>query len=178
MSYGAYTLQTAQEAAGLVNLYADGSPDAGAVLDLLHLYALEPADVGTAQFADLAMRLRGVFTATARAEQLQRLNALLEEFRPSPRLVEHDGQDPHFHYETIEEPATGATVQHVGASLTMALAGVLVEMGADRFGGCAAPGCDQVFIDTSRSGRRRFCGKTCASRVHVAAHRAHQAAAG
>jgi predicted RNA-binding Zn ribbon-like protein len=41
-----------------------------------------------------------------------------------------------------------------------------------RIRGCAAPGCTGVFVDTSRSGTRRWCAMaTCGNRTKVRAHR-------
>jgi hypothetical protein len=55
----------------------------------------------------------------------------------------------------------------------MALAEVLRDEGAARLRGCAAPGCDGVFVDLSRNRSRRYCDTgNCGNRVHVAAYRA------
>ncbi|MGC9538934.1 CGNR zinc finger domain-containing protein [Streptomyces sp. UG1] len=40
-----------------------------------------------------------------------------------------------------------------------------------RLGRCSAPGCRTVFVDVSRNGRRAYCSRLCATRVHVSAHR-------
>ena len=50
---------------------------------------------------------------------------------------------------------------------------MLRDEGAARLRGCAAPGCDGVFVDLSRNRSRRYCDTgNCGNRVHVAAYRA------
>ncbi|MEJ3653557.1 CGNR zinc finger domain-containing protein [Actinomycetes bacterium KLBMP 9759] len=44
----------------------------------------------------------------------------------------------------------------------------------NRIGACARDGCDTVFVDTSRNGRRRFCTVRCANRAHIADNRMRQ----
>jgi predicted RNA-binding Zn ribbon-like protein len=45
---------------------------------------------------------------------------------------------------------------------------------ADRVRECAAPDCAFLFVDTSRSGARRWCAATrCGNREHVRKHRSH-----
>jgi len=59
-----------------------------------------------------------------------------------------------------------------------ALLATLRALGPDRFRHCAAPTCAGMFVDTSRSGRRRYCvPEVCGNRVNVAAHRARRRAA-
>lgn len=55
--------------------------------------------------------------------------------------------------------------------------GVVETLGARRFRTCGAPTCQGAFIDTTRSGRRRYCiPGLCGNRINVANHRARQAA--
>lgn len=138
--------------------------------DLLHLYALVEDPVDVAGFVALADRLRAVFEAPSASAVVARLNTLLASYEPRPAITEHDGQAPHFHYV----PDDGPDVQRVGASLAMALANVVVDHGPGRLGRCAAAGCANVFVDRTRNHSQRFCSKTCATRVHVAAHRARR----
>jgi hypothetical protein len=169
MATKAYTLATVEEAVGLANLFVDGREVTRAELrDLLHLYVLDEKDLDVELFGGLAARIRAVLALRDKDARVVAINELLETFQPSPRIVSHDGQAPHFHYVTSEGPA----VAHVGASFAMALSYILVDHDADRLGACAAPACSRLFFDQSRSRRQRFCSKTCATRVHVAAHRA------
>jgi predicted RNA-binding Zn ribbon-like protein len=56
----------------------------------------------------------------------------------------------------------------------MGLSQVVVQHGWQRLGVCAAEGCDDVYVDTSRNASRRYCSNTCASRSTVAAYRARR----
>ena len=170
MSLGTFSAWAVDKSVALVNLLIDHGETAtrGQVHTLVAGYGVDEADVDVAGFLDLARRLHHSFQATDQTTRITRLNALLERFQPSPRIVEHDAQDPHFHYVTADGPA----VDHVGASMVMALADAVVDQGADRFGWCEAPACERLFFDRSRSRTQRFCSRGCATRVHVAAHRA------
>jgi predicted RNA-binding Zn ribbon-like protein len=63
-------------------------------------------------------------------------------------------------------------VTRVRAVTAGGLAMVLTEAGPQRLGRCAAPGCRIVYVDVSRNGRRSYCSRLCATRVHVTTHRA------
>jgi predicted RNA-binding Zn ribbon-like protein len=65
------------------------------------------------------------------------------------------------------------------ALLTAAgLLAVMRILGPGRFRGCSLPGCNGMFVDTSRGGRRRYCEpEVCGSRAHAASYRARQRAA-
>ena len=52
----------------------------------------------------------------------------------------------------------------------------LCEYGSNRFGVCADERCGNVYLDTSSNCCRRFCSERCATRSHVAAHRARNRA--
>lgn len=168
MDYDTFTGQTVSEAVALANLFAVGSPDPADVRDVLHLYGLRDGPVDLAGFGDLADRVRAVFEADGESQRVELLNVLLASYEPTPLIADHDGQGPHFHFV----PDDRADVPRVGASLTMALAHVVVDYGGDRLGRCTAPGCPNVFVDTTRNRNQRYCSKTCATRVHVAEHRA------
>ncbi len=168
MDYGTFTAQTVGEAVDLVNLFTDGEVTEPDVREVLHLYDLHDAPLDLEAFGALAADVRAVFAADGTSQRTVQLNRLLTAFEPAPFLAEHDGQEPHFHFA----PDDGSDARRVGASLTMALAHVVVDHGGDRLGTCAAPRCERVFVDQTRNGNQRFCSRTCATRVHVAQHRA------
>ena len=64
------------------------------------------------------------------------------------------------------------------AGAVWGLAVWLCEYGSARFGICADERCGNVYLDTSSNCCRRFCSERCATRSHVAAHRARKRAAG
>jgi len=85
--------------------------------------------------------------------------------------VAHDGAGPHLHWT----PTTATFDQQVVADVLMALAHELCDNGTNRFGRCAASGCDDLFYDGTRNRSRRFCDDPkCASRTHTAQHRARR----
>lgn len=170
MEYETFTAQTVSEAVALTNLFGSGGVDAAEVEGILHLYGLRERTPDLAGFAALADRIRAVFEATTDDVRIVLLNQLIASYEPSPFIAAHDGQAPHFHFV----PDDGGDVRRVGASLTMALAHVVVDYGPGRLGRCPAPGCPNVFVDRTRNRIQRYCSKTCATRVHVAQHRARR----
>jgi hypothetical protein len=62
-------------------------------------------------------------------------------------------------------------VQHVEAVVTRGLADLLAELGPERLHLCESSPCEEIFVDQSKSGRQRFCGKRCATRFNVAMFR-------
>jgi len=102
---------------------------------------------------------------------VERLNALLERHPIRPRISGHDHQSWHLHVTD-----TDATVaEYLIAEALFGLAVLVTELGADRLGRCAAPGCGRAYLDTSPNRSRRFCSQRCATRVNVAAHRRRRA---
>ncbi|MFV0524746.1 MAG: CGNR zinc finger domain-containing protein [Acidimicrobiales bacterium] len=127
----------------------------------------------TGRLVDLAVmveRFPGLDTAAAASM----VNEQLTELPVAPAVVEHDGVGPHIHWT----PSTARFDDQVVADMLMALAQELCGHGPDRFGRCAAEGCDRLFHDVTRNHSRRFCSDPrCASRTHTADHRARRAGA-
>lgn len=73
-------------------------------------------------------------------------------------------------------PTEGAsTIERVRLVVGAGLLSVLHALGTNRFRGCASPQCAGKFIDTSNSGRRRYClPRICGNRVNVARNRARR----
>jgi predicted RNA-binding Zn ribbon-like protein len=149
------------------------------VEDLRSLVPDWPALADGATGRDLAQlrRLRGriqeVFAAAADdGDQVAvaRINELLAEHPIRPEISGHDHSSWHLHVTGPGAPMHA----RVAAEALMGLAMTVIDLGADRLGTCAAPGCEQVFLDTSRNRSRRFCSDRCSTRVAVAAHRARQ----
>lgn len=165
--------RAARLAADLVNLGCGNvdptDPDAPSLVDHLADRDL-PHDPATLARAEAAIAL---FAAAARpafvtpVDAPRVVNDLLATVTVHPRLVAHDDRPAHLHFE----PADAAPHERLVVNSLLGLAGLL---GADpaRLGTCDAHGCDTVYVDTSRNGRRRFCTQRCANRSHVAAHRA------
>ncbi len=111
--------------------------------------------------------------ALARESAIARVNEQLTEIAIAPSVVAHDGVGPHLHWTA----STATFDEQVVADVLMALAHELCDNGTDRFGNCAADGCDDLFYDGTRNRSRRFCDDPrCASRTHTARHRARRRA--
>ncbi len=108
------------------------------------------------------------------AEAVESVNHQLSACAIAPSLSAHDGFALHIHWTNADSPFA----HRVAVDLLMAVAQTLCDHGVDRFGRCAAEGCERVFFDTTKNRSRRFCDDSrCASRTHTAAHRARRAGA-
>ena len=106
-------------------------------------------------------------------EAVDAINAELEAAAIAPSISGHDGFPLHIHWTAPSTPFAHQVV----VDLLMAVTQSLCDDGTERFGRCAADGCDRVFYDTTKNRSRRFCtDPRCASRTHTAAHRARLAA--
>jgi predicted RNA-binding Zn ribbon-like protein len=152
------------------------------VADLVDLFGPDSWQSAEVTDRDLAVlkraqrRLRDVFehgSAGRDLEAVAELNAMLEVFPTQPRISYHDTNDWHMHVT-----GRGASVSsEVLAGAVWGLAVWLCEHGSARFGVCADERCRNVYLDTSSNCCRRFCSERCATRSHVAAHRARKRAA-
>jgi predicted RNA-binding Zn ribbon-like protein len=154
--------------------------------DLAGLRALFSADTAwmrdevvekdVAVFRRAQRRLRDVFeagTGGRDSDAVMELNALLSTYPVQPRISGHDAADWHMHVTS-----RGASVSaEFLAGAAWGLSVWLCEFGSARFGICADERCGNVYLDTSSNNCRRFCSERCATRSHVAAHRARKRAA-
>lgn len=137
--------------------------------------ALEATDRDVAILKRGSKRLREVFefgSGGRDGDAVEALNNLLEAHPIQPRISGHDANDWHMHV-TSRGSSVGA--EHM-AGAVWGLAVWLCESGSDRFGVCADERCGNVYLDTSSNCCRRFCSERCATRSHVAAHRARKRA--
>jgi predicted RNA-binding Zn ribbon-like protein len=166
VQFNPYGGTAAQIAVALVNAGPDLTPLA--LDDVLSTY--RPAcDVDPAPARELARwadRLRAVFVESDVTRRVRLVNELLADVAAPPHISQHDGRAPHFHYAEHDAPL----VHRVKAYTAGGLAHALCD-DPHRIGRCDRPGCETVFIDTSRNGRRRFCTTRCANQAHVAEHR-------
>jgi predicted RNA-binding Zn ribbon-like protein len=169
MNLGISTGWIVDRAVELVNLLAVPEPITAPRLHaVLAGYGYGEEQLDADAFTALATRLHQVFDQADRAVCITRVNAMIVEFEPLPTIVDHDSMGPHFHFaDHAPSPE-----QHIGTSMTMAIATAVVDGGAERFGWCAAPTCERLFFDRSRNRSQRYCSKSCATRVHVRAYRA------
>ena len=90
-----------------------------------------------------------------------------------PRISGHDSSDWHMH---VTSRGASVSAEYL-AGAVWGLSVWLCEYGSARFGVCADERCGNVYLDTSSNCCRRFCSERCATRSHVAAHRARKRAA-
>src|SRR5690606_7646341 len=122
-----------------------------------------------------AKRLREVFehgSAGRDADAVAALNALLEAHPVRPRISGHEVNEWHMH---VTSRGSSVAAEHM-AGAVWGLAVWLCEYGSARFGVCADERCRNVYLDTSSNCCRRLCSERCATRSHVAAHRARKRA--
>ncbi len=133
----------------------------------------EPAVDGADVVAVRALRgrLLDAFLATDEASLAEVLNPLLAAGASAPQMSDHEGTGWHLHLA----PAAAGWAEWLGGRCAVALALLACEYGVERLGACDAAGCGAVYADVSRGGSRRYCSRTCATRVNVARHRSGQA---
>lgn len=118
-------------------------------------------------------RLREIFAlgvAGRDAEVVTGLNELLDNYPVRPRISGHDATDWHMH---VTGRGASVSAEYL-AGAAWGLAVWMCEYGSARFGVCADDRCGNVYLDTSSNNCRRFCSERCATRSHVAAHRARK----
>jgi predicted RNA-binding Zn ribbon-like protein len=133
----------------------------------------EVADRDVTVFRRAQRRLREVFeygTSGRDADAVTELNSLLEAFPVQPRISGHDAGDWHMH---VTSRGASVSAEYL-AGAVWGLSVWLCEFGSARFGICADERCGNVYLDTSSNCSRRFCSERCATRSHVAAHRARK----
>ncbi|MFI6598388.1 CGNR zinc finger domain-containing protein [Nonomuraea sp. NPDC050536] len=168
MHFNAYGGNGAALAAALVNL-TDFSP--AALEPVLAANAMLRPAVTPAQAEELrvwARRLDPVFGELDQDKQIQLINDLLDVTASKPYVSAHDGKEPHLHFFSVDADIVARAKDTSAGGLAMAIS----FSDGRRLGRCDRPGCETVYVDTSRNGRRRFCSLACANRVNVAAHRA------
>jgi predicted RNA-binding Zn ribbon-like protein len=114
--------------------------------------------------------LRAVIDVSATGHDqsvVRRLNALLEQHPLRPRISGHDAQTWHLHVNDSGDSVAEILIGEALYGMTLAV----TELGADRFGWCAADGCGSAFFDGTANHSKRFCSSRCATRTNVAAYR-------
>ncbi len=173
MNFDAY----ARTAVDLVNAELGDLAGLRAMFSDDHLWMRdEAAEKDLPAFRRAQRRLRDVFeygTSGRDAEAVKELNTLLETFPVQPRISGHDQGDWHMH---VTSRGASVSAEYL-AGAVWGLSVWLCEYGSARFGICADERCGNVYLDTSSNNCRRFCSERCATRSHVAAHRARKRAA-
>jgi predicted RNA-binding Zn ribbon-like protein len=162
-------------------------PDVPAVLDWLADHSLLHADMRESHVTRLAADPDGSARVMRR---IGRVRAAIRELvestvdarPPAERSLAEVNRALRFHYVTYLVPAPdGVSLDHKhegdpvdGAlgRLAEAIARELTQGRPERLRVCENPECRWIFVDTSHSGRRKWCDmRTCGNRVKVARHR-------
>jgi predicted RNA-binding Zn ribbon-like protein len=117
-----------------------------------------------------------------RAAIRELLVASVERRPPAERSLAEVNRALRFHYVTYLVPAPdgvsldhrheGDPVEGALGRLAESVARELTQGRPERLRVCENPECRWVFVDTSHSGRRKWCDmRTCGNRVKVARHR-------
>jgi len=168
VQYDHHNLTGVHLAVALVNL--DERWDRAALQEvLLHhwIHDVHLSDRVCAELRELAGRLRPVFEAGSPDERCNAVNILLAGRAGTVFLTNHDGLPPHLHFAASEDDLVSRVQAFTAGSLAM----FVVEAEGGRLGSCARSGCDTVFADTSRNGRRTYCSSRCGNLDAVARHR-------
>lgn len=103
------------------------------------------------------------------------VNAMLRDGQALPRLVIHDGYDWHIHATQDDQPL-GVRIMVEAA---MAFVDVIRSDEYARVRVCTADDCDNVYIDYSKNGSKRYCDEgNCGNRMNVNAYRRRKAETG
>ncbi|HEX6500322.1 MAG TPA: CGNR zinc finger domain-containing protein [Micromonosporaceae bacterium] len=171
MNFDAY----AHRAVDLVNAPLDDLDDLRELFGAEQWMSNEVTERDLASFRRVQKKLREVFehgSAHRDVDAVNALNALLESFPVQPRISGHDASDWHMH---VTSRGASVSAEYLSGAI-WGLAVWLCEYGSARFGVCADDRCGNVYLDTSSNCCRRFCSERCATRSHVAAHRARKKA--
>jgi predicted RNA-binding Zn ribbon-like protein len=165
----------ARTAVDLVNARLETLDQARAFFGAESWQADEVTERDVAVLRKGAKRLREIFehgSAGRDVEAVTALNSLLEAHPVQPRISTHGSNEWHMH---VTSRGASVSAEHM-AGAVWGLAVWLCQSGSERFGVCADERCGNVYLDTSSNCCRRFCSERCATRSHVAAHRARKRA--
>lgn len=124
----------------------------------------------------LRSELRSIFASRTAHEAAGMLAALLRGLVVEPRLTVDDPEDGGVAISF--GPRDGADLtEQIRVVAGLGVAGALERWGVDRLRMCDADRCEDVFVDTSKNGRRRYCGVRCQNRINVALMRERNAQA-
>ena len=129
------------------------------------------ADDDLAQVHVLRGEIRAVLEA-AEDDAVRRATGLVARAGIGPGLHRDAADRWQWHVATAPR---ASLADELAVFMGTGLLGVLHALSHDRFRHCDAPGCNGMFVDTSRAGRRRYCAPDlCGNRLNVSNHRARR----
>ena len=172
-SYGAQAIR-------LANLQPHGAPDDATIREFVdtafpsHDGVLGPHDLEVLRACHV--EFREVMLAPGDVGAVRAMNAVMRRHPISPEISDHPhpGEGRRWHVHLV---ADGPVGDMLAGSMAMGLMTTLLDVGLERRGSCLDESCDDVFLDASPGGTRRYCSDTCQNRANVAAYRARKRAA-
>jgi predicted RNA-binding Zn ribbon-like protein len=145
-------------------------PDAEALHRFLHEHGIDaPVERHDLQRGRaLRERLLQVLTAPTAADLVTRLNAIIAEVITGAEVIAH--ADGGWSLALTPRPRLRLD-ERLAAVAIGELVDLVSTVGPERIRACSAAPCREVFVDTSRNGRRRYCSRRCANRVNATRHR-------
>ena len=161
----------------VVTSTGEALPDPAALRRFLSergLPAADPTAEDVRAVHELRRTLRELLEEPDAAVAVARAGALTAATGTGPVLERDDGGN--WHWAVRPRPSAGPADLLALVTAT-ALQSVIHTLGPGRFRQCASPTCAGLFVDTSRSGKRRYCvPEVCGNRVNVATYRARRRA--
>ncbi|MFE5117465.1 CGNR zinc finger domain-containing protein [Dietzia sp. NPDC055340] len=156
-------------AAELVSLVGRGWETGAAVAALHRFEVRDPhlSEVQSQQLREWSTMLRAPFEAGDVESICASLNGLLEAATSRAFLSTHDGMKPHLHFTADHDDVLARTRAITAGGLAI----FAVESAGAQLGACMRRGCPEVFVDTSRNGRRAYCSARCGNYEAVRRHR-------
>jgi predicted RNA-binding Zn ribbon-like protein len=115
----------------------------------------------------LRERLSHVFGAPSADELVGRLNTMISEVSTSAALVGEDESG----WALALTPRPGCRLdERLAVVAVNELVDLVSTIGPERIRICEAGPCE-IFVDTSRNGRRLYCSRRCANRLNATRHR-------
>jgi predicted RNA-binding Zn ribbon-like protein len=152
--------------------YLRSSKDLRTLLEYHDLPAGGSGSVDLSAVRELRDEVRSVFQASSASAAMQLINALLERAQIEVRMVRR-GSEPRL---DLCAASSARVVERLRTGAALNLAFLLERFGFRRFHVCAADPCEDVFVDVTKGGARRFCAVSCANRARVALFRQRQRA--
>jgi predicted RNA-binding Zn ribbon-like protein len=116
----------------------------------------------------LRERLIDVLAAPSAGDLVARLNAIIAEVSTGAAIVGRT--DSGWALAPTPRPRRRLD-QRLAAIAVSELVDLVSTTGPERIRACKAAPCREIFVDTSRNGRRRYCSRRCANRVNATRHR-------
>jgi predicted RNA-binding Zn ribbon-like protein len=113
-------------------------------------------------------RLLHVLTAPRTADLVARLNAIVAEAIAGAEVVAR----PDGGWALALTPRPRLRLDERLAAVAVGeLVDLVSTVGPERIRACNAAPCREIFVDTSRNGRRLYCSRRCANRLNATRHR-------